>query len=196
MESLVGSLLVATSVITDPNFRKAVVLVIEHGDEGALGVVLNRRAALPVEEAAPILAGLVEAGATLHLGGPVSPQAAIVLAELGSADLASTIVLGSIGVLRVDTPEEVAEAEGSVIRARVFAGYAGWGPGQLEGEVAESAWIVEPASAEDVFTEEPADLWASTLRRKGGNFKVLALMPGRSCATPRGRSMWRRRTWG
>jgi putative transcriptional regulator len=177
MENLVGSLLVATSVISDPNFRKAVVLVIEHGDEGALGVVLNRRAALPVEEAAPILAGLVEAGATLHLGGPVSPQAAIVLAELGSADLASTIVLGSIGVLPVDTAEEVAAAEGSVIRARVFAGYAGWGPGQLEGEVAESAWIVEPASAEDVFTEEPADLWASTLRRKGGNFKVLALMP-------------------
>jgi putative transcriptional regulator len=77
----------------------------------------------------------------------------------------------------VDTAEEVAALGGSIVRARVYAGYAGWGRGQLEGELATAAWLVEPASAGDVFTEEPTDLWASTLRRKGGNFKVLALMP-------------------
>ena len=187
MENLVGRLLVATSLIADPNFRKAVVLVIEHGDDGALGLVLNRPATLPVEEAAPVLAGLVEPGAALHLGGPVSPRSALVLVEAtaaAEAGLASTVIppvadgaCGPVGVLPVDNAEEVAAAGGSVARARVYAGYAGWGPGQLEGELATAAWLVEPASAADVFTEEPADLWASTLRRKGGNFKVLALMP-------------------
>ncbi|MGH2690067.1 MAG: YqgE/AlgH family protein [Actinomycetota bacterium] len=185
MENLAGRLLVATSLIADPNFRKAVVLVVEHGDEGALGVVLNRPATLPVEEAAPLLAGLVEPGATLHLGGPVSPRSALVLAEAAEAEeagLTATVIpagaaSGPVGVLPVDTAEEVAAAGDSILRARVYAGYAGWGPGQLEGELATSSWLVEPATAGHVFTEEPAGLWASTLRRKGGNFKVLALMP-------------------
>ncbi|MGH2721930.1 MAG: YqgE/AlgH family protein [Actinomycetota bacterium] len=185
MGNLVGRLLVATSLIADPNFRKAVVLLVEHGDDGALGLVLTRPATMPVEEAAPLLAGLVEPGAPLHLGGPLSPQSALVLVEAteaAEAGLTSTVIpgdgaCGPVGILPVDTTGETAAAGGGVVRARVYAGYAGWGPGQLEGELATSAWLVEPASAADVFTGEPADLWASTLRRKGGNFKVLALMP-------------------
>jgi putative transcriptional regulator len=175
--SLVGSLLLASSVITDSNFRKTVVLIVDHGSEGAFGLVLNRPAPLPVEEAAPALACLVDPGASLYLGGPVQPQTPVVLAELDRFDLASKIVLGSICVLAVGTEAEAAELAEAVRRGRVFAGYAGWGPGQLEGELAQSAWIVEPASPSDVFTEEPGALWAATLRRKGGHFHVLALMP-------------------
>jgi putative transcriptional regulator len=177
VQSLVGSLLLASSVITDPNFRKTVVLVADHGEEGAFGLVLNRPAPLPVEEAAPALAPLVGSGASLYLGGPVQPQTAIVLAELDRIDLASKVVLGSIGVLAVDSEVQAVELSDAVRRGRVFAGYAGWGPGQLEGELAQSAWIVEPALPNDVFCEEPEDLWAAILRRKGSNFDLLALMP-------------------
>lgn len=174
---LAGSLLLASSVITDPNFRKAVVLVAEHGDEGAFGVVLNRRFPLPVEEAAPALASLVVPGASLFVGGPVQPQTAIVLAELDRVDLASKVVMGTIGVLSIDSEEQAAELSGTIRRGRVFAGYAGWGPGQLEGELDESAWIVEPALPSDVFTDDPDALWAAVLKRKGSIFDLLALMP-------------------
>jgi putative transcriptional regulator len=177
VDTLVGSLLLASSVIADPNFRRAVVLVADHSPEGALGIVLNRPATLPVDEAAPALAPLVEPGARLYLGGPVQPQMAIVLAEVDHPDVASKIVVDSIGLLPVEEAAETASVRDAVRRARVFAGYAGWGPGQLEGELAESAWIVEPASPPDVFAEEATDLWASILRRKGGSFAVLALMP-------------------
>jgi putative transcriptional regulator len=176
-QDLVGSLLLASSVITDSNFRKTVVLIVDHSSEGAFGLVLNRPAPLPVEEAAPALAGLVDPGASLYLGGPVQPQTPIVLAELDRLDLASKVVLSSVGVLAVGTEAEAAELAGLVRRGRVFAGYAGWGPGQLEGELAQSAWIVETASPSDVFTDEPGGLWAATLRRKGSTFHVLALMP-------------------
>ena len=174
MENLAGSLLLASSVISDPNFRKAVVLVAEHSDQGAFGVVINRRAPVPVEVAAPGLAGLVDPGTPLFLGGPVQPQNAIVLADVEQADLATGFVVGSIGLL---SPDAAAEGADGIRRARVFAGYAGWGPGQLEVELAGSAWVVEPALPDDVFTTEPERLWSAVLRRKGGHFKVLALMP-------------------
>ena len=177
VENLTGSLLLASSVITDSNFRKTVVLIAEHGPEGSLGLVLNRPAPLPVDEAAPDLAPLVDPGAPLYLGGPVSPQIAVVLADLRRPELASKIVLGSIGLVPVDTATEAAGMSESILRARVFAGYAGWGPGQLEGELEGAAWIVEPASPEDVFTEAPRELWAAALRRKGSSFHMLALMP-------------------
>jgi putative transcriptional regulator len=176
-EGLVGSLLLASSVITDPNFRKTVVLVADHGDEGAFGLVLNRPAPLPVGEAAPALASLVGPGASLFLGGPVQPQTAIVLAELDRIDLASKVVMGSIGVLSVGSELQAEELSDAVRRVRVFAGYAGWGPGQLEGELAQSAWIVETALPSDVFTEDPDELWAAILKRKGSSFDLLALMP-------------------
>ena len=90
-------------------------------------------------------------------------------------DEAAALVLGSIGFLpgEIETAADV----GSLARARVFAGYAGWGPGQLESEIAEESWILEPALPDDVFTDEPDELWSAVLRRKGGAFAVLALMP-------------------
>jgi putative transcriptional regulator len=174
MQSLKGHLLVAGPRLHDPNFRRTVVLVGEHGDEGALGVILNRRSGSRVDEALPELAGLVDGRDTVHVGGPVQPSAIVVLAEFEEPERAGSLVLDDIGFL----PSEIDPDElGELRRARVFAGYAGWGPGQLDGELEEGSWIVEPAAPDDVFTSDPDELWSDVLRRKGGPFGVLALMP-------------------
>jgi putative transcriptional regulator len=174
VSSLKGHLLVAGPGLVDPNFHRSVVLVGEHGEEGALGVILNRTSESTVDEAVPELAALVEGSAPIHVGGPVQPSAIVVLAEFVEPERAETLVLEDIGFL----PSEIDPDElGELRRARVFAGYAGWGPGQLDDELREGSWIVEPADPEDVFTADPGELWSEVLRRKGGPFGVLALMP-------------------
>ena len=174
VQSLKGQLLVAGPTLVDPNFRRTVVLVGEHSDEGALGVVLNRPSETTVEEAVPELGALVEGPVLVHFGGPVQPSAIVVLADFADPERAGAIVLGSVGFLPAEVdPDELGELR----RARVFAGYAGWGPGQLDAELEEGSWIVEPALVNDVFTSDPEALWADVLRRKGGPFGVLAHMP-------------------
>ena len=174
VQSLKGQLLIAGPGLVDPNFRRTVVLVGEHSDEGALGVILNRASETTVDEAVPELAALVDGIEQVHLGGPVQPSAIVVLADFAEPERAGALVLDSVGFL----PSEVdPDAIGELRRARVFAGYAGWGPGQLDGELEEGSWIVEPALPEDVFTIDPDELWSDVLRRKGGPFGVLALMP-------------------
>lgn len=174
MESLGGSLLVAGPSLWDPNFRRAVVLVGHHDDAGAVGVVLNRATEVDVVDAAPPLATLVGLGERVFVGGPVQPQSAVVVADFERPELAEVIAFGSIGFL----PDGVdAERIGPLRRARVFAGYAGWGAGQLEGEIEEGSWIVESARAEDVFTEQPDDLWSDVVRRKGPKYRLMATMP-------------------
>ncbi len=175
MESLRGQLLVAGPALLDPNFARSVVLIGDHDEEGALGVILNRVLPVSVQDAAPPLAGLVGADEALFQGGPVQPQAAVVLAEFQRLEDAGLIAFDSIGFLMGEVEEEVADR---VRRARVFAGYAGWGPGQLEMELtAEGGWIVEPALPSDPFTAEPGALWSAVLRRKGGQYAMLATMP-------------------
>ena len=174
MQSLKGQLLIAGPALVDPNFRRTVVLVGEHSEEGALGLVLNRASEATVEEAVPELDILVDSFAPVHFGGPVQPSAIVVLADFVEPDRAGSLVLDSVGFLPAETdPDELGELR----RARVFAGYAGWGPGQLDDELDEGSWIVEPALPEDVFTEDPDELWGQVLRRKGGAYGVLALMP-------------------
>ena len=175
MESLRGNLLVASPALLDPNFLRTVVLVVEHGEEGALGLVLNRPTEASVEEAVPGLADLVEEGALVFVGGPVQPEAVMVAAELDDPAEAAAIVFGDVGMLPgVEDPATLAAA---TRRTRVFAGYAGWGAGQLEAELAEEAWIVEAAVPEDVFGEAPEKLWSDVLRRKGGQYAIVARMP-------------------
>ena len=174
MESLRGHLLVAGPGLVDPNFRRSVVLVGEHSDEGALGVVLNRVSETTVGEAVPELTSLVDADAPVHVGGPVQGSAIVVIADFADPGRAGALVLESIGFLPAEVdPDDLGELR----RARVFAGYAGWGPGQLDDELDEGSWIVEPAVPDDVFTSDPDALWSDVLRRKGGPFGVLALMP-------------------
>jgi putative transcriptional regulator len=174
MEILRGQLLIAGSGLWDPNFRRTVVLVGEHNEDGALGVVLNRPAPVSVAEAIPALASLVSPEDPLFVGGPVQPQSAVVLAEFDDPERAGVLAFGTIGFLVGDVAAD--EAEG-IRRARVFAGYAGWGGGQLEAEVEEASWILEPALPEDVFSARPEELWSRILRRKGGKFGLLSTMP-------------------
>jgi putative transcriptional regulator len=174
VESLRGQLLIAGGGLVDPNFRRTVVLVGEHNEEGALGVVLNRPTPARVREVAPPLAPLVGEDDRLFLGGPVQPQGAVVIAEFDDSSAADLLVFGNVGFL---TGEVRAEAAGAIRRARVFAGYAGWGPGQLELEMEDSSWIVDRASPEDVFGDEAEALWSLVLRRKGPEYRLLSLMP-------------------
>jgi putative transcriptional regulator len=173
--SLKGQLLIASPALVDPNFRRTVVLVTEHTEEGAMGVVLNRVSAVAVADAVPQLAELVEQGGLVHVGGPVQPEAVVALAELDDPDEAAAMAFADIGYIRADAQPD--ELVGAVRRLRLFAGYSGWGAGQLEGELGESAWIVEPAEPDDVFTAEPDRLWSTVLRRKGGGYAVIATMP-------------------
>ena len=165
VESLRGQLLVAGPDLLDPNFRRSVLLVGEHGEEGAMGVILNRPSPVSVHDAVPPLAELVDGEELVHVGGPVQPQAIVVLGDFSEPDEAAALVLGSIGFL----PAEIESADDvrSLSRARVFAGYAGWAAGQLESEIEEESWIIEPALPEDVFTQEPEQLWSTGARAQG-----------------------------
>lgn len=174
MDSLRGSLLIAAGQLLDPNFRRTVILLAEHEDHGALGLVLNRPADIPVSEVAPPLGPFVAEGAPIFLGGPVQKEAVLVLADFVDLERCERPIFERVGFA---SPDDAEDPLSGIHRARVFAGYAGWGPGQLESELAEDAWIIEPAQPDDVFTDDPGGLWAAVLRRKGGDYKMLSLMP-------------------
>ena len=172
--SLKGQLLISSGGLYDPNFRHTVVLIGEHNADGALGVVLNRALNVSVEEAIPELQPFVMAGEPLYQGGPVQPESPVLLAEFDDLAKAELLVFDSVGFL---TGDVVTPFDEGVRRARVFAGYSGWGPGQLESEMTQDAWIVETARIEDVFTDSPDLLWSRVLRRKGPDFDRLSRMP-------------------
>jgi putative transcriptional regulator len=174
MESLRGSLLISSGGLYDPNFRHTVVLIGEHNADGALGVVLNRALDVTVEEALPPLGELVPPGALLFQGGPVQPQSPVLIAELSNPELADVLVFESVGFLVGDISEDMRP---NILRARVYAGYSGWGPGQLEAEMAGDSWIIEPALVDDVFTDVPDSLWSTVLQRKGPEYHMLSRMP-------------------
>jgi putative transcriptional regulator len=150
-------------------FRRTVVLVLEHNEEGAMGVVLNRPSETTVAEAVDALAGLADSDELVRLGGPVSPESVVALGDFEDPDEAASPLLGSLGLLDPDTPDP------ALRRLRVYAGYAGWGPGQLDGELDEGAWIVASLEPDDPFKD--GDLWADALQRKGGAYSLLATMP-------------------
>ncbi len=173
-ESLRGKLLIASPALVDPNFARAVVLITEHGEEGAMGVVLNRPSDTDVGEVAPELATIVDTE-PVFIGGPVQPQALVVLAEFNQPDAAAWIVAADVGFVAAETEEH--ELDEAIRRGRVYAGYSGWGAGQLEQELAEEAWIVEPPMASELFPNDPLALWGDVLQRKGGQFALIATMP-------------------
>jgi putative transcriptional regulator len=177
MESLRGQLVIASPKIVDPNFRRVVVYMAEHTEDGAMGLVLNRPAETTIAEAVPDLEWLAGDGdAGVWVGGPVSTSSVIVLAEFEDPASAALVVDGDLGFVPAEIEDRDAFAAG-VRRTRVFAGHSGWGPGQLEAELEEDSWIVEPARRTDVFTAEPESLWSQVLRRKGREYVLLATMP-------------------
>jgi putative transcriptional regulator len=174
MESTRGQLLIAGPTLTDPNFWRTVVLIVEHTEAGALGLVLNRPSETSAGDAAPALADLLDPQDLLFIGGPVQPSAVIVLAEFEDAGDDALIAFDQIGVLTAE-PAELLGA--GVRRARAFAGHSGWGPGQLDAELERGDWILAPARPEDAFCAEAETLWSEVLSRLGGQYRLVAKMP-------------------
>ncbi len=174
MESLRGSLLISSGGLFDPNFRHTVILVGEHNAEGALGVVLNRALDITVAEAVPLLSGLVGPSEPLFEGGPVQPSSPVLLAEFAHPELADLLIFGTVGFLVGEVPGDV---QPGILRARVYAGYSGWGPAQLEREMDEGSWIIDRALEEDVFTDAPDTLWSRVLQRKGPEYRQMSRIP-------------------
>jgi putative transcriptional regulator len=167
-DSLTGKLLIAAPTLDD-FFRRTVVLMVEHNENGAFGVILNRPSETAVAEVVPSLAPFATDDEVVWIGGPVAADTAVALGRFADPDASAGIVIGDLGVI---DPEEPGEQVDGI---RVYAGHAGWGPGQLEGEVEQDAWILEPASPEDPF--RGGDLWSYLLGRRGGEYSFLARMP-------------------
>ncbi|MGI8808691.1 MAG: YqgE/AlgH family protein [Acidimicrobiales bacterium] len=176
-EPLKGRLLVATPNLGDPNFERTVILMLEYGEEGALGVVLNRPSDLDVAEPLPEWARAAAHPSVVFIGGPVAPSAAVCLARLGPDGITAgwQQLLGSVGTLDLDSDPD--EAIARLDEIRVFAGYAGWGPGQLEDEIEDGGWFVVDAEAGDALSPLPENLWAAVLRRQRGTLALFAAYP-------------------
>lgn len=174
----VGELLVSSSGGSEQFFDSAVILLLDCDHEGALGVALNKLSPTELESVLPQWHGLLSPPKLLFAGGPVSPQSAICVAKLQEPTeepLGWRQVVDDIGLLHLDTPVEL--ATGCFTDLRIFAGYAGWEPGQLEEELSRGAWIRMPRRDEDVFTADPAGLWRRVLRRHGGTPALLSTWP-------------------
>ena len=177
MDSARGKLLIAGPSLLDPNFWRTVVLVVEHTDEGALGLVLNRPSETTVSEAVPQLEELVELSTTtLFIGGPVQPSALIVLGEFEDPTDAALLAFDDVGVLGTGaTPERVlgwAAPRPRVRRPRRLGTRASSTPSSSAATGSSSR-----RRREDAFTGEPSELWASVLTRKGGSYALVARMP-------------------
>ena len=176
MDSLRGKLLIASPALVDPNFHRTVILIAEHTGEGAMGLVLNRPAETLVTDVVPDLSELADDDAPVYFGGPVASDSVIVLAEFDEPTLAGVLLDGDLGFVASESADLGDIARG-VRRARIYAGHSGWGPGQLEGELDEESWIVEPPRRQEIFSEDPEQLWAAVLRRKGREYALLSTMP-------------------
>jgi putative transcriptional regulator len=168
VDSLRGQLLIAAPQLVD-YFRRAVVLVLDHGEDGAMGLVLNRPTETEVVEAVPALAEMTGYSDVVHAGGPVEPATVLALGDFEDPEQAGSTVTGTLGLLDPDRPAP------DLRRLRVFAGYAGWAPGQLDAEVSEKAWVTAPVAHDDPFFD--GDLWPVVLQRMGGGYALMATMP-------------------
>ncbi len=174
-----GMLLVAAPGLDDPNFRRTVVFVIEHRRQGSLGVVLNRPSDIAVREVLPKWAPLSAQPDAVYVGGPVEPETALCLAALRTGQSAAveglTGVRGPVALVDLEgDPQALADRLRGL---RVFAGYSGWGGGQLAGEIERGDWIVVPGLPDDVVTASGPELWARVLRRQGVPIALLATYP-------------------
>jgi putative transcriptional regulator len=173
VENLQGKLLVSSPALIDPNFRKTVVLITHHDSDGAMGLVLTRPSDVAAVDAVPALDGLPGSEDPVFVGGPVQPLAFMVLAEFDDVEQAAAPILEHVGFMHAESePEELA-----ISRFRLFAGYSGWGAGQLEAELDEPSWIVVDAEPDDAFACDPDELWRTVLHRKGGAFDLMQSMP-------------------
>jgi putative transcriptional regulator len=172
-----GRLLVAAPSLDDPNFERAVILVLDHDEDGALGVVLNRASAVTVRDTLLGWNELASAPPVVFGGGPVEPTAIVALGSAASGVTPDgwTPILDRIRL--VDLDDDPVLAASDLDHLRIFAGYAGWAPGQLEDELLQGAWFDVDAEPGDVFTDDPDALWHRVLARQGGRLRLLATFP-------------------
>lgn len=178
VNSYTGHLLVAMPTLRDPHFDRTVVFLLAHESDGALGVVLNRPTGVSVNEVLPGWEPLVSGPSVLFEGGPVGADSAICVARAkpGVAGfLGFSRIIGQIGT--VDLSNDPQKASEKLEYIRVYHGYAGWGVGQLEKEIAEGSWFVFGALPSDPFLGQPEDLWQLVLRRQGGLTAAVAHYP-------------------
>lgn len=174
--SAAGRHLVANPSMLDPNFARTVVFMLDHSDEGALGVVLNRPSELPVAGTVDEWADLACEPGVVYAGGPVSPRSVIALASAAPGIDSAHFQEVHLGLGTVDIAVNPGDVPG-IRQVRLFAGYASWAPGQLDAELAEHAWHVVDAIAPDVHSSSPEDLWWTVLARQGGRLARLANFP-------------------
>ncbi|HWJ84659.1 MAG TPA: YqgE/AlgH family protein [Cellulomonas sp.] len=172
MDSLRGQLLVARNQLQDPNFHRTVVLLLEHNEDGAFGVVLNRPLEVEVDDVLPGWGDVVDQPRRVFQGGPVGLDGAIGVSA-GGPTLA--VMAAPFGL--VDLDSDPALLVGAFTGLRIFAGHSGWGGGQLEAEIDEGSWFVVPAEPADAACAEPDQLWRQVLRRQGGNLAIVANFP-------------------
>ncbi len=178
MTALAGRLVVASPTLLDPNFRRSVVLLLGHGDDGAFGLVVNRPLQVDVAAVLPEWQPYATLPGRLFQGGPVQLDSALGLVAVpgdGEEPVGVRRILGSVGLVDLDAPPEVVVAGLSGLR--IFAGYAGWSRGQLEDEIGEGAWYVVDAEPRDAFSAEPDELWRQVLRRQRGDLALVSTFP-------------------
>lgn len=176
-KSLAGRLIVATPLLRDPNFARTTIFIAEHSPDGALGVVLNRPSDTEVAGLLPSWGSAVSSPAVVFVGGPVQQEGALALALSGGASPRSGFqpVVDGFGVVDLESDADLVTPY--LAGMRVYAGYAGWGPGQLDAEIAEGAWYVVNGAPDDVFCSRPEVLWRDVLRRQGGELALVSTFP-------------------
>lgn len=170
-DQIAGRFLVATPLIGSPPFARAVVLMLEHDESGSVGVILNAKTQLLVAEHLPLLADAVSPPASVFLGGPVSTDTAVTLGASGTADFLRPTPLGNIGIL---DPEELPD---DLSGLRVFAGYSGWDPGQLDDELEQGSWWVLPPDRSAIFAPDTSHLWQHTIKSAPGTIAFHTTFP-------------------
>jgi len=159
-----GRLLVATDEVRGTVFAEAVIFLLEYGPEGAVGLIVNRPLSAPLESLLPDVTGLSGRGDRAWLGGPVSPGELLLLVHSDEPIEGASRVAPGILASRSAATLTALLADASAPSFRAYAGYSGWGPRQLDVELARGAWVVAPAERATVFPEQPASLWQRLLR--------------------------------
>jgi putative transcriptional regulator len=173
-----GIFLVASPAMRDPNFRQTVVLLCEHGPEGALGVVVNRPTAMLVSEALPQVPVIEGQHHVLFAGGPVQPNHVLILYRLSQEPTDTHHVFDGVYLGgNMEALERVLQMPSGSEFFRAYVGYSGWGPGQLENEMKTGSWITLPADSMIVFQKEPSQIWPDIMKSLGKPYDLYAEMP-------------------
>ena len=175
--TLTGKLLIASPLLSDPNFERTVVFICAHSENGAFGLVLNRPTVDEVSDYLPQWLDIVSAPGVLFTGGPVSPRSAFGLGRVREEDFDEGWMPVTPGIGLVDLEDGLEALASKLIDLRLFSGYAGWSEGQLEDEINREGWFVVPCETADLFDPEPRRLWREVLRRQRGKVAMFAYFP-------------------